>query len=54
MPTVERHEIDVMRAQSIMASLCADTELTKQICQINHKRFDLNTKISWAPPTDED
>lgn len=54
MPAVERHEIDVMDAQSIIASLCADIELTKQICQINHKKFGVDTKISWALPTDAD
>lgn len=54
MPTVERHKIDVMQAQSIIASLCADIELTKQICQIDHKKFGVDTKISWALPTDAD
>ncbi len=54
MPTVERHEIDVMQAQSIIASLCADIELTKQICHINHKKFGVDSKISWALPTDAD
>lgn len=54
MSTVERRKIDVMQAQSIIASLCADIELTKQICEINHKKFDLDTKISWALPTDAD
>ena len=52
MPTVERHKIDVMQAQSVIASLCTAIELTKQICQIDHKKFDLDTKISWALPTD--
>lgn len=54
MPTIERRKIDVMQAQSIIASLCADIELTKQICQIDHKKFDVDTKINWALPTDVD
>lgn len=54
MPTVERRKVDVMQAQSIIASLCADIELTKQICQINHRKFGVDTKISWSLPTDAD
>ena len=54
MRTEERHEIDVMQAQSVIASLCADIELTKQICRINHKKFGVDAKISWALPTDAD
>ena len=54
MPTVERRKVDVMQAQNIIASLCADIELTKTICQIEHKKFGVNTKISWSLPTDAD
>ncbi len=54
MNNIGRHEIDVMKAQSIIASLCADIDLTKQICQINHKKFGVDTKISWVLPTDAD
>ena len=54
MSAVKKKKIDIMQAQSIIASLCADIELTKQICEINHKKFGVDTKISWAVPTDGD
>lgn len=54
MPTVERRKVDVIQAQSIIASLCADIELTKDICRIDHKKFGVDTKISWALPADAD
>ena len=49
-----KNKIDVMQAQSIIASLCADIEFTKDICRIDHKKFGVDTKISWVLPTDAD
>jgi len=43
-----------MSAQEIIASLCADIALTKQICEIDHRKFNIDTKISWALESDRD
>ena len=54
MGAAERRKIDVMQAQNIIASLCENIELTRDICRIDHKKFDVGTKMSWALQTDAD
>ena len=51
--SVEGNKIDLMKAQRTISSLCADIDLTREICEIDGVEFGPYTKIVWALPTDE-